>query len=791
MDNMVLKTQKWLNKNYEGKLGYSIIPETGITGWTTIYALLHALQIELGITATANNFGDGTTSKFNERFPNGVQEQEYPSEYEDNIYGIIQGALWCKGYSTEASEITKHFYGGTAQGIIEMKAAAGCKDTSSTVTLNVMKALMSMTQFELVTNGNSSIRKAQQDMNYGYEAYIGLSPCDGLYSRDMNKSMIKVLQAIEGFSVSAATGNFGDGTRSKLPIIPSNGILPQNTEKEAIKLIKTALLCNGYTVNIDSTAWDIITISAIQAFQYNMCIDQTGICNEDTWMALLISTGNPDRSCVACDTRFEMTQKRIEYLKDNGYKIVGRYLTGGDYKELRYNEAELIIKNGLELFLIFQESGADLSYFTSTQGVLDAKKAVKSAREKNIPGTNVIYFAVDTDPTDDEIKQYIIPYFSAIANSIDINYYVGIYGTRNVCTQIMNLGYASSCFVSDLSTGFSGNMGFKMPSNWALDQFSEIKNIYVDGESENMDLDKDAYSGKLLTVTDSKGEEYDIKPVDELYPRMLDFLSNIELLENYYREYCIASDKLINTKNIVLGVLDFIRSFNYNVDYFKVVLGDSDDNFVNYIKSNYYSLYDNIYKYAKENRAIVDNYGGYIDLGHLACTMSGYLKKDELIFEPFWLGWAGDIAKLMSEVDNRYDRVTSHYDIAKHLLGTKSEFGYLDICSDADAIAMSNLISDELKKEKDNEVVQNLLSSIMKAYYSSNNSLNRMQYYIQDLKCSLNSTEISISTNQIISDGLLNYLILMYIGTIPSNQSKDACCDVFGEYIIENYNINL
>ena len=128
-DIMVLKTQQWLNTTYGGMTGYTIIPENGITGWTTIYALLHALQIELGITATADNFGPSTITRFNNRFPNGIQEQNYPSSYEDNIYGIIQGALWCKGYSTGASSITKHLYGGTGGAVEELKYDEKCWNT--------------------------------------------------------------------------------------------------------------------------------------------------------------------------------------------------------------------------------------------------------------------------------------------------------------------------------------------------------------------------------------------------------------------------------------------------------------------------------------------------------------------------------------------------------------------------------------------------------------------------------------------------------------------------------------
>ena len=46
MDEMVKRTQVYLNAMYGGNSGYEVIPENGITGWTTIYALTRALQIE-------------------------------------------------------------------------------------------------------------------------------------------------------------------------------------------------------------------------------------------------------------------------------------------------------------------------------------------------------------------------------------------------------------------------------------------------------------------------------------------------------------------------------------------------------------------------------------------------------------------------------------------------------------------------------------------------------------------------------------------------------------------------
>ena len=782
-DQMVLKTQQWLNNTYRGKTGYTVIPENGNTGWTTIYALLHALQIELGITATANNFGPSTIAKFNERFPNGIIQQDYPSEYEDNIYGIIQGALWCKGYSTGASTITRHFYDGTGNGIKSMKMSAGCSDTSSTVTLNVMKALMSMTQFEKVDGGNDKIRIAQQEMNRNYEAYIGLSPCDGLYSRDMNKAMIKVLQAIEGYSVEDATGNFGDGTKKNLPIIPSNGKIDFNRERRATKLVRYALLCNGYEVEIDSEEWDSNLSLAINEFQRDMCINQVNSCNVDTWMALLLSKGNPDRSCVACDTRFEITDNRLKYIKDNGYKIIGRYLTGGTFKELRKEEPQRIISNDLLLFCIFQESSTDLSYFTEEKGKIDAKNSVKAARKLGIPGSNVIYFAVDTDPTDAEIQTYILPYFKAISENIDKSYIVGVYGTRNVCTKVMKYSYAQSCFVSDMSTGFSGNMGFKMPKNWGLDQFHEIKNIYIDGENENMDLDKVAYSGKLCTIND-----IDITPVDEIYPNIIDFAKNIKDLEECYKEYCNNYRLSITSREIAIGVLDFIRSFRYNKGYFKLTLGECDNNFISYIENNYSDLYNEVQKYARDNRALVDLDCGFIDIGHLACTLQAYLK-DIIIIKPYWLGWAGDLSSLMSEVDeeikNNPNNVT-HLSIAESLIGKKSNFGYIDICTDADAIGLCNIINSY--NDENSKVGENFLYNAILDYYNldSDGYKNRYNNFALDIGCDMTEDSLATSIVLVMNIGLENFIINMITGTMPSVSSQTACITAFINYILNN-----
>lgn len=500
IDQMLLKSQEWLNDTYGDKVGFGSVVEDGISRRSTVNACIRALQIELGITETANNFGNTTVSYFNAQYPNGVIQQEYPSDEESNIYGIIQCALWTKGYSTGANFITKHFYDGTGNAIIRLKSDMGFTNSNSTVTLDIMKALLSMNYYVTVSGGSSQIRQIQQEINRTYSSYVGIIPCDGVYTRSMNKALIVVLQAVEGYSVEDATGNFGNGTKANLPL-DLEQLSFQNVQKyyQCIKLIQYALCCNGYGASIDlnNTNWNNILSNVVREFQGDMNIYQTGTMNVDTWMALLLSKGNPDRSCVACDTRFEMTQERIDYLKANGYTTVGRYLTGGDFKQLREDEPKRILNNGLSFFPIFQESGTDLTYFTASRGSQDAITATNAAQSFSIPNDNIIYFAVDTDPTDYQIQTYILPYFEALSEQMTY-YQIGVYGTRNVCAQVMDEGYAVTCFVSDMSTGYSGNMGFKMPGNWNLDQFAEIQ---VTTASGTWDLDKVSYSGKFSTVT--------------------------------------------------------------------------------------------------------------------------------------------------------------------------------------------------------------------------------------------------------------------------------------------------
>lgn len=97
-----------------------------------------------------------------------------------------------------------------------------------------------------------------------------------------------------------------------------------------------------------------------------------------------------------------------------------------------------------------------------------------------------------------QIDTFIVPYFKKIklcfnSSQNKKNYRIGIYAPRFVCTKVSALGLADKSFVSDMSTGFSCNLGYRIPENWAFDQFHTIESF---GAQPTFPIDKDAMSGR-------------------------------------------------------------------------------------------------------------------------------------------------------------------------------------------------------------------------------------------------------------------------------------------------------
>jgi len=520
-DPMVWYTQKWLNQEYGNVPGFGKVVANGKTGWDTVYGLLRALQHELGIKNLSDSFGAATTELYQKDL---LYRQDGIT---DKKFAILQGALWCKGYNPgyylrETSDGTvvfeEIFDASVESAIIQLKKDAGLTNPDGVVTLNVMKALLSMDTFKLLVSygGKPEIRTMQQKLNRKYEDYIGLMPCDGIYGRNTNKALIFALQAEMGLPKEVANGSFGPATRLCCPEIPYAKV--QNaarrypgTSAEAFytdpeisvftEFLQFALYVNGFGSGAMDGVFNVETEQNVRDFQEFHALEISGTATLGTWWSLLTSSGDPNRPVSGADCAMKLDRAKAKTLYDHGYRIVGRYLTnvpGGRDKAITKEEAQIILDTGLRFFPIYQAGGAANAYFTEAQGASDAKTAIAAAEALGIPGGTFIYFAVDYDATDDNITTNVVPYFEKVHEIMSASVYkTGIYGTRNVCGRVAAMGYSENSFVSNMSTGFSGNLGFRMPDDWAFDQFANLEGENALGQGEGrVEIDKNAVSGR-------------------------------------------------------------------------------------------------------------------------------------------------------------------------------------------------------------------------------------------------------------------------------------------------------
>ncbi|MBT9079944.1 glycoside hydrolase domain-containing protein, partial [Lactobacillus delbrueckii subsp. bulgaricus] len=102
-------------------------------------------------------------------------------------------------------------------------------------------------------------------------------------------------------------------------------------------------------------------------------------------------------------------------------------------------------------------------------------------------------------------------------------------------------------FVADMSSGWSGNLGFKMPENWSFDQFNEFT-----GASTGIDMDQVAVSGKDNGV--SKVTKVNINPNAA-------FFTQLQQVEDQAYSYISGESSSTPAEQLVT---QFYRQFSYS-----------------------------------------------------------------------------------------------------------------------------------------------------------------------------------------------------------------------------------
>jgi len=468
-DEMVLRAQVFVNEVYGQRIGMTV-QQDGVTGWNTMYGLTRALQLELGITALSNSFGPATLAALNSQYPV-LNAGTMPNA---NVCRIIQSALYCKGY--DGGQISGVYDERTQVAVAQIKGDMGVAGgAGADLTPKVFKALLTMDAYVTVGSGSEAVRSVQRWLNGRYVTrrdYFVI-PCDGRHSRDVAKSMLLAVQYELGMADGVANGVFGPGTQSGL----RSRTVSQGSSGIWVSLFSAAMLLNHRPVAFTST-FDGALADDVRGFQAFAELPVTGAGDFQTWASLLISYGDQDRMGEACDGVTKITAARAATLRAQGITYVGRYLTNLSTtslpeKTIQPGELATIAENGLRCFPIYQTNGREASNFTYALGRAAGYAAMNAAADHGFKNGTRIFFAVDFDALDDDITRNVLPHFKGIQDSMDDAgnpYEVGVYGPRNVCTRVAGAGHSTASFVSDMSSGFSGNYGFPLPADWAYDQ---------------------------------------------------------------------------------------------------------------------------------------------------------------------------------------------------------------------------------------------------------------------------------------------------------------------------------
>lgn len=512
-DPNIIAAKNYLNSYYGGNSSWIPI-KSEYTGVELISGIIRGFQISCGLSSPTGEVGPATLNEMKSMPKIKLMD---PEDEPSPFVCLIQCALFAKGYA--AGGITGIYYKTGEAAIASMQEDAGLPVTKI-IDWKVWAGLLSYNWFTMSSGGDKKLQRIQRQLNADWSDVIGVQACDGIMSRNTALSLLGALQAALNVNTDYILNfnalNFGPATKSAFITQVGNLMSGYNDAKRVPlnKIAQYGLYFNGCDPYNYDGIFDITTKSAVSKFQnkyalLNLGLDAEGVIGITTMMSLITSKGNTERRSLACDTSTVLNQQQAKDLKAEGYQVVGRYLTGTvgfganeRPKALTLTEIKYIKNAGLTIFPIFQDGGTARHFENSLQGYSDATDAIFAANRLGFTTGTTIYFAVDFDCTEDEAVNLILPYFRAVKQTFSTiypnKYKVGIYASRQVCTMAYEKGFTEYSFVSDMSTGFVGNLGHPIPDNWAFDQFYELGTINGNQfpSSPSFDIDKVAVSGK-------------------------------------------------------------------------------------------------------------------------------------------------------------------------------------------------------------------------------------------------------------------------------------------------------
>jgi hypothetical protein len=147
------------------------------------------------------------------------------------------------------------------------------------------------------------------------------------------------------------------------------------------------------------------------------------------------------------DTPFNTTS-RLACLASKGVTTIIRYYNFSNSrsfpeKALQLAEAQSISAHNMNIAVVFQQRQTQVEDFSEPNGLAAGRRAYRYAHD-HIGQTrgSAIYFSVDFDATDGDLKNAVIPYFQGVKRAFaeesggNPAYLLGAYGSGAVCTAL-------------------------------------------------------------------------------------------------------------------------------------------------------------------------------------------------------------------------------------------------------------------------------------------------------------------------------------------------------------------
>jgi hypothetical protein len=172
------------------------------------------------------------------------------------------------------------------------------------------------------------------------------------------------------------------------------------------------------------------------------------------------------------------TDDHLPALRQAGVVGVIRYYckaTRISGKRLTRQEAEKIVAAGLSIAVVHQGKGDDAASFSRAAGERDGAFACDYATRVigQLEGS-AIYFGVDYDAPESDIRDRIIPYFRGVQSAFQAQggkFRIGVYGSGAVCQAMLDNHLASFAWLSQ-SSGHRGSKAFLQTGRWTLHQLA-------------------------------------------------------------------------------------------------------------------------------------------------------------------------------------------------------------------------------------------------------------------------------------------------------------------------------